>query len=102
MNIYYAVLAAIVVAALVAVAYQLIKTLIQLQGTAREAEALVQKANAEMEKVGHVTSAVSGFAGVLGSRGGRLAATAANLAVHLIQRYRKRDPVEAGADDERD
>lgn len=100
MTIYYAVLAAIVVAALVAVAVQLIKTLTQVNATAREAELLVRNANAEIEKVGTVTSAVSGFAGVLGGTGGKLAANAANLLMHLVRRYRRRTPVEASSDDE--
>lgn len=100
MTIYYAVLAAVVVAALVAVAVHIIRTLGQVQATAREAELLLKKTNAEVDKVSQVTNAMSGLAGAVGGTGSRLAFGVANLVLQTIQRYRKARPVDADVEDE--
>lgn len=100
MTIYYAVLSAVSVAALVAVAVYLIRTLTQVEATAREAELLVRKANAEMEKVGNVTNAVSSLAGSVGGTGSRIALGVANLLFQGFQRYRKARPVDADVEEE--
>lgn len=100
MNIYYAILAAVVVAVLITVAVHLIRTLAQVQATAREAELLARKANAEMDKVGSVTNAMTNVAGAVGGTGTRIALGVANLLFQGIQRYRKGRPVDAEAEEE--
>lgn len=100
MNTYYAVLAAALVGAIVVVAVHLVLTLIQVRHTAREVELLARKANGEMDKVGSVTAAVSGLVGGLGGSTGRLMAGAANLAIHLIRRYKRGKPVDVADEEE--
>jgi hypothetical protein len=94
MTYYYAVLAAVAVAALVFAMVRLVETLTQVRLTAAELEALARKANAEMDKVGQVTNAVSGLAGVVSGGGGRLAANVAGLVFTLFQKFRRDRPVE--------
>jgi hypothetical protein len=94
MSIYYAVLVTVVVAAVVAVAVHLIRTLGQVNATARELEFLARKANAEMDKVGTVTSTVAGLASSMSGSTGRMAAGLFNLVLTLIQRYRRQKPVD--------
>lgn len=100
MPIYYAILATVVVAVLITVAVHLIRTLAQVQATAREAELLARKANAEMDKVGSVTTAMSGLASTVGGTGSRIAFGVANLLLQGFQRYRKARPLDADTEEE--
>ena len=90
MHMFIALLAVLSVAAVVTAAVFLILALIQLKRTAGEIELLAQKANAELEKVGCVTDAMSGFAGIVGGSTGRLVIGAAQAAFSLFRRFRRR------------
>lgn len=95
MTVYLAVLAAVLVAAVVAAIAYVIATLIQLKRTAAELELLIRKANSEMDKVERVTSAVSGFAEILGGSTGRLVTGAAQVVFDLFRRHRRRKAEES-------
>lgn len=95
MNIYYFTLAAIGVGTFILATVFLVLTLIQLKRTAREAELLVHKVNSEMEKMGNVTAAVSGFAGAMGGSASRLLGGVASLVFHMIQNRRRKKSPEA-------
>src|SRR6185503_16076927 len=85
MGIYPAVLLTVAVVVFILVAVYLILAINEIKETVREAGALIAKLNDEMEKVQHVTNAVSGLTGAVSGSIGKTVITFANLMIKLMR-----------------
>src|SRR5688572_27168815 len=85
MGIYPAVLLTVAVVVLVLVAIYAILAINEIRETSREAGTLIAKFNDEMDKVQHVTNAVSGLTGAVSGSIGRTVVTFATLMIRLMK-----------------